>query len=928
MQSQSHNDFTVSDLTVDTQKLDGILVSISHTIKEYEQYIVKIDKLENHQALLSRDLNSLKLKLSSKEIVHTVGISTISSERSYHHRHHEEQKYDHAVESKSSSPSLSDEESKISCDTERVISRRLQTVKEEIQRSNAHLENLTLQKLRSDVVGLRTITIQLQDEFNVELTNSAYVASQVGDLKHTIHNLEKEMGTSVQSRAILDLKRALSENYDNLFHSIQSLEENFRDDLDCRMKVKALELKSSFNDLENLLHRRQSHWDSKMSTFAKKSDLAAMNENLDNENYDHRTRLDILEEGIVRNEQSLLSIKHHSSIVIFQKCRSIWKQRMQQLAWSRWCDFLKHIADQKQKATERKRKIRQLLIKQWFGRKQSAWKKWLLFIQWHKRIEALKEQAVKLIYTRMQDALNAPMYDAFNQMRRSTIAWKIQKSHQYESKIDAVSNDIGLTTCGNEEKSNFSTTETILPSMHSNHYDLSELLHTFKNDKDGAIHTLAQEVNNIRMYDVKKIRRDMDKGDMMLQENFEKSITVEVSELESKILKLGRKVDDNFQCLSTQLPDMKSHISEMRSSLHGTINRVKIIEQTHRDRIELLCESKETSDERIAELESNLKQAQIKVQGLEYNNDRSQNLINTLLQKMSDFEQSQKESSKSIVNRMAELQKELSLANSKIQSGNEDRSILHEKLCETKNDIIQTKIASKSNFDDVHNIFDTHGIRRPKINIIIEDGVLYEKIAKEKNYVVQLNSILNGTTEIDVTRHIASFAHDYAAWVAYQADHEALQLVVTGKNPEEAIFVEDEMESRREAFIHSFKEELGKALDQAYPDAGSIRLEARTRYVNSVADAISAALSKHDQVFIPASTRLGRVKVSIPTCVACDRPLTTKGKRRPDSEKLDKAGGTGGDKKSAFRPKHTNAKFLNNEIKPFVMRGGFKMPSV
>ena len=800
MQSPPHNDFTVSDLTVDTEKLDEILSSISHTIKEYKQYIAKIHELENHQKLLSKDLNYIKLKISSKEILHTAGIVTTSSESSFHH--HEEQKYDHAVESKSSSPSVFDEESKSSCDTERLILRRLQTVKEEIQRSNASLENATLRKLRSDVVGLKAITLQLQDEFNVELVNSAHVASQMDDLKHTIHVLEKEMGSSAQSRIVIDLKRALSENYDSLSRSIQSLEGRFQDDLDCRMKSKALELKSSFNALEDSFHRRQSHWDSKMSTLAKKSDLTAVIENFDNENYDHRTRLDVLEGAIVRNEQSLLSIQRHSSIVIFQKCRSIWKKRMQHLAWSRWCDFLKHVAEQKQKATERKRKMRQLLIKQWFGRKQSAWKKWLLFMQWHKRIEALKEQAVKLIYNRMQDALNAPMYEAFNQMRRSTISWKIQKAYQCESKIDEASSDIGSTTHSNEKNSNSFTTEAILPNMHSNHYDLTRLLHTFKNDKDGAIHTLAQEVNNIRMYDIKKIRRDMDKEDMMLQENFEKSIAVEVSELESKIRALERKLDDNFQFFSTQLPDMKSQISEMRSSLHGTINRVKIIEQTHRDRIELLCESKETSDEKIAELESNLNQAQIKIRGLEYNNDRSQNLINTLLQKMSDFEQSQRENSKSIVNRMAKLQKELTLANSKLQSGSEDRTALRESLCETKNDIIQAKIASKSNFDDVYDIFDAHGIRRPKLNIIIGDGVLYERLAKEKNYVVQLNSILDGTTEIDVTSHIASFAHDYAAWIAFQADHEALQLVVTGKNPEEAIFVEDDMVARREALIH------------------------------------------------------------------------------------------------------------------------------
>ena len=110
----------------------------------------------------------------------------------------------------------------------------------------------------------------------------------------------------------------------------------------------------------------------------------------------------------------------------------------------------------------------------------------------------------------MQNALHAPMYDAFNQMRRSTIVGKIQKAYQHESKMDDVSNDIGSTS--NEKSNNVTSTETILPSRHSNHYDLSQLLHTFKNDKDGAIHTLVQEVNNIRVYDIKKFAEIWIKG--------------------------------------------------------------------------------------------------------------------------------------------------------------------------------------------------------------------------------------------------------------------------------------------------------------------------------------------------------------------------------------------------------------------------------
>mmetsp|Transcript_2918 Transcript_2918/g.4234 ORF Transcript_2918/g.4234 Transcript_2918/m.4234 type:complete len:202 (-) Transcript_2918:398-1003(-) len=154
-------------------------------------------------------------------------------------------------------------------------------------------------------------------------------------------------------------------------------------------------------------------------------------------------------------------------------------------------------------------------------------------------------------------------------------------------------------------------------------------------------------------------------------------------------------------------------------------------------------------------------------------------------------------------------------------------------------------------------------------------------------------------------------------------------------------------------YRNSFKEELSNALDQALPDAGAIRLEARARYIGRVVDAIDAALSKHDHIFIPASTRLGRVRATVPTCVACDRPLTSKCRKLPDGEKIEKKEGMlwsllkkrqkmeivndfieliffiySGDTKNAPRPKSVTASYANkNEVKPFVMRGGFKMPS-
>ena len=66
-----------------------------------------------------------------------------------------------------------------------------------------------------------------------------------------------------------------------------------------------------------------------------------------------------------------------------------------------------------------------------------------------------------------------------------------------------------------------------------------------------------------------------------------------------------------------------------------------------------------------------------------------------------------------------------------------------------------------------------------------------------------------------------------------------------------------------------------------------LRWEARAIFLPRVADAVSAALTKHDQILLPASTRLGRVRPStenVTVCVACDRPMRRKGSRNQSTK--------------------------------------------
>ena len=161
---------------------------------------------------------------------------------------------------------------------------------------------------------------------------------------------------------------------------------------------------------------------------------------------------------------------------------------------------------------------------------------------------------------------------------------------------------------------------------------------------------------------------------------------------------------------------------------------------------------------------------------------------------------------------------------------------------------------------------------------------------------------------MDIQSEIAAFAHDYAAWIAYQADHESLLRLIAGTNPESVIYAEDDNISRRKELCVDLKTELGTLLERAsatvletsnkHESTSStntssrgmgLRWEARAIFFARIVDAVNAALSKHDQILLPASTRIGRVgplsSTNVNVCMACDRPLRTKTIRSHSSSK-------------------------------------------
>lgn len=161
---------------------------------------------------------------------------------------------------------------------------------------------------------------------------------------------------------------------------------------------------------------------------------------------------------------------------------------------------------------------------------------------------------------------------------------------------------------------------------------------------------------------------------------------------------------------------------------------------------------------------------------------------------------------------------------------------------------------------------------------------------------------------MDLPSEIVAFAHDYAAWIAYQTDHDSLVRLIT--NPEEQAYAEDDMIDQKKELCSQLKPKLETLLEKAYSsqtfvddankDAPSgsrglgLRWEARSIFLARVVEATDMALSKHDQILLPGSTRLGRTRplsANITVCVACDRPMRRKVSKIPASSSRPRSHG-------------------------------------
>jgi hypothetical protein len=140
---------------------------------------------------------------------------------------------------------------------------------------------------------------------------------------------------------------------------------------------------------------------------------------------------------------------------------------------------------------------------------------------------------------------------------------------------------------------------------------------------------------------------------------------------------------------------------------------------------------------------------------------------------------------------------------------------------------------------------------------------------------------------------LANHAQHLAEYIANRADFACLRQLISGATIEEIMYVHDQVDILRSEMTEDFLKHMLQLVKEKSKEAdpSKVVLEARKIFTHRFRRAIEMALTKFDQVQVIGNTRIGRV--SVPTCVACDRPLASKGRAKREDANPAEANNSG-----------------------------------
>jgi len=880
---------TNSLLNLDTAQLEAVLLRISQTLKCHEAVVSKLPQVETAQCDLRKDLNKLRLAFKSASTpgcdddITVDAVDSANESKTCDRADAPSQVRNHLYAESQSNAGKSSSYGVRKGDIEPIHLKHAD-----------ELSNANDQAIANGLREIKSAIRRLQQDRDEGLVNSMELDESIKTLRENLFEIQQKLTSSASTQQLQTLHRSLIAKYGEMERNLQAFKSNFHEEVDKNISHTLSDVKSWFKDLESLVKQRQGKLEQRVASCAREYDVAAFRGGIESDVESLTRKTSFLDDTAKAQGRTIVMLQQKNAIAMFHRHYTNWKRNALMTGVSRWKQVVKHQLQYEDGKESQKRLVRKVLTNIMSRRKRFGFERWIRYRDWHRKMERLKLKASTLICERMGLYLSAPKTMAFNRWRRLTLIDKMKCSRE----ADVVEEENGRLFP--------SAPPTTIKRMEAG-FDMNSILDSFRGDVQGATYALAQEIESIKSHDIASLRQDWCTENQRLTSTIRTTMDEAIQRVEDTADTFQDTMNDRVDGCTNDLPVVHSKLNELSDLLESSRTDLKSLEEGHTKRIDTLFEKEQQLEHRLSVVEDQTKAAAHEITSLfeeQANSSESIQHLRDVIAKNDERHEEERLIFQQALDHFGNelLKTKVTLGHTQVRCES-----LESELAEAKSEIVHFQDTCQSDHDEVNRRIHHPGLPKPSLGRIVDVGHAYETLAKEKNYVTGINvmATLRTTTkmklkrsgekmrreeEVDVPSEIVAFAHDYASWVAYQSDHESLLRLIVGTNPEDQVYAEDDMMTRRKELCAELKSELGTLLEQSSSvaentsrnDSSSatrglgLRWEARAIFLARIVDAVTSFLGKHDQLMLPPCTRLGRVRplsANVTVCVACDRPM-------------------------------------------------------
>ena len=730
---------------------------------------------------------------------------------------------------------------------------------------------------------------RLQQDRDDCVATSTELNRRISSTKDDLFNTQHKLLSLASKEQLHAVQKSLVTQFNQAEDQLKIFKAELHDEVEGSIKTNLLEVKSCFTEGESLAIQRHAKLEERLASCAREDDFVAFQEDIGANLSSLMKKTSLLDDFATTTGQSLYALRRKLSIALIHRNYVSWKTNALSSGLSRWKQVVKRQRYYEDAKFSQKSLMRKTITNIVSRRKRNAFVKWIQNRDWHRKIEEQKLNAATLICETFGKLLTAAKITAFNRWRRLTLLDIRKCADEKGESIRAIQIDVAD-----------SPMETPLPLDHKK-------VGAFGSDLQGAMFALTNEIQNIKTQDIPALRQRWYTETEALRLTLCTTLNESIQNVNEAASVFQALIIERVDSRTHDLPAVRSKLDELSSLFQCSVEALESVDERHAKRIDAIVAQDRQLEQRLEYVEEQVRTAALEMTSVFQEHAKFNESIELLRESIERNENRHAEERLLFENALNHFGEEL--LNTKITLGHTQVlcNTLQNDLTEAKSELTYFQEACQAETDKINDSSNQPGIPKPSLDRIVNVGHAYEALAKEKSYVTGINitAVMKTTAtlkmkrreekvirteDVDVTSEIAAFAHDYAKWIAYQIDHESLLRLIAGSNFEDQIYAEDDNLVRRNDLCDEVKAELGALLEKTtifsqYSDVADpvdkttrgagIRWEARTIFLSRIGEALNAALSKHEQIFLMPTTRMGRVDPmsSITYCVACDRPM-------------------------------------------------------